>query len=79
MNLGKKEVLNGIIEALKRTKKPLTLLELVTEIRKTNPTILKGQTPTKTLYSAIYRAEKKRKLFKHTKENNKLKIELIKY
>jgi|GEM_PF-5410271 len=78
MNLGKKEVLDGIIEALKRTKKPLTLLELVTEIRKTNPKILKGQTPTNTLYSAIYRAEKKEKLFKHTKENNKLKIELIK-
>lgn len=49
-----------MVEILKKKKKPLTLLEVVDEISKTNPEVFTGKTPSKSLYSIIYRREKLR-------------------
>ena len=49
-----------MVEILKKKKKPLTLLEVVDEISKTNPEVFTGKTPSKSLYSTIYRREKAR-------------------
>lgn len=49
-----------MVDVLKKKKKPLTLYEVVEEIRKNDPEIFTGKTPTKSLYSTIYRREKAR-------------------
>jgi len=49
-----------MVEILKKNKKPLTLLEVVDEISKSNPEAFSGKTPGKSLYSTIYRREKAR-------------------
>ena len=49
-----------MVEILKKKKKPLTLLEVVDEISKVNPEVFTGKTPSKSLYSTIYRREKAR-------------------
>ncbi len=77
MNRGKPKVLDALIHALKQAKRPLTLHELAEKIIAFDPEALTGKTPNKTLYGTVFRAEKKKKLFKHTKKNNVLYLELI--
>jgi len=49
-----------MVEVLKMRKKALSLGEVVSEIEKMEPHAFTGQTPTKSLYSIIYRREKRR-------------------
>ena len=49
-----------MVEILKKKKKPLTLVEVVEQISKTSPEAFTGKTPSKSLYSIIYRREKLR-------------------
>ncbi|KIP71442.1 hypothetical protein SN11_17060 [Vibrio harveyi] len=50
-----------MIKVLKETNEPLTLDEIVLEIRRISHKALSGKTPSKSLYSTIYRREKRRK------------------
>ena len=50
-----------MIEALTGSPHPLSIEELVKEIQKLSPTLLRGKAPKKSLYSMIYRREKRRK------------------
>ncbi len=45
----------------KQGEGPLSLNEIVTEIRRLIPDALPGKSPSKSLYSTIYRREKRRK------------------
>ncbi|WP_374555180.1 HTH domain-containing protein [Aquitalea pelogenes] len=49
-----------MVEVLKKKKKALSLGEVVTEIEKMEPCAFRGQTPTNSLYSIIYRRERRR-------------------
>lgn len=49
-----------MIYVLKQAEKPLTLREISDQILKLNQKILTGSHPNKSLYSVIYRREKKR-------------------
>lgn len=49
-----------MVEVLKKRKKALSLGEVVSEIEKMEPHAFTGQTPTNSLYSIIYRREKRR-------------------
>lgn len=51
---------NLAIRVLKRSKNPLTLHQMVDEIKKIDPSVLRGKSPSKSLYSVIYRKEKER-------------------
>lgn len=65
---------DAMVKVLKKAKGPMSLAEIVSEIQKLHSTILSGQTPTKSLYSIVYRREKRRRedgekpLFKLTNE-----------
>lgn len=50
----------AMIDVLSDRRKPLTLNEIVEEIRQRDPNILSGKTPVNSLYSIIYRREKRR-------------------
>lgn len=50
-----------MIEALTESEHPLSLAELVEKIQKKDPDLLQGATPKKSLYSMIYRREKRRR------------------
>lgn len=49
-----------MVEVLKKKKKALSLGEIVSEIEKIEPHAFTGKTPTNSLYSIIYRREKRR-------------------
>jgi hypothetical protein len=49
-----------MIEVLTQMDKPLTLTEIVKEIHKVSPNVLTGKSPRNSLYSIIYRREKRR-------------------
>ena len=49
-----------MVEVLKRKRKPLSLSEVVNEIAKVAPEKFTGSTPRNSLYSVIYRREKRR-------------------
>ncbi|MGG8470792.1 HTH domain-containing protein [Rahnella sp. PAMC25617] len=50
----------AVIEVLKNSKKPLSMLQMVEKIQKKYPLLLTGQTPKNTLYAMIYKREKRR-------------------
>ena len=49
-----------MVDVLKKKKKALSLGEVVGEIEKIEPNAFTGKTPTNSLYSIIYRREKRR-------------------
>lgn len=49
-----------MVDVLAVSKQALTLGEIVSEILSRNPSALTGKTPRKSLYSVIYRREKRR-------------------
>lgn len=65
-----------MVAVLKKRKRALSLGELVSEIKRLDSSELTGRTPTKSLYSVIYRREKRRlergeePLFMATKDRN---------
>lgn len=65
-----------MVKVLKKKKKALSLGEVVSAIEKMEPTAFSGKTPTNSLYSIVYRREKRRvengkqPLFSIEKERN---------
>lgn len=56
---------NGALEplmvaVLKKSRRPMSLLEVVAEIQALKPDVFVGKTPKNSLYSIIYRHEQKR-------------------
>ena len=49
-----------MVDVLKKKKKALSLGEIVSEIERIEPSAFSGKTPTNSLYSIIYRREKRR-------------------
>jgi len=49
-----------MVDVLKKQRKPLSLSEVVAEIEKLNDGAFTGKTPVNSLYSIIYRREKRR-------------------
>jgi hypothetical protein len=49
-----------MVDVLAESKQALTLDEIVSEITSRNPSALTGKTPRNSLYSVIYRREKRR-------------------
>lgn len=49
-----------MVEILKNKNSPMSLGEIVDEIKTLSPTALAGKTPRNSLYSIIYRREKRR-------------------
>jgi hypothetical protein len=49
-----------MVEVLAESKQALTLDEIVSEIHSRNPSALTGKTPRNSLYSVVYRREKRR-------------------
>lgn len=54
-----------MVAVLKKKKKPLSLAEIVSEIAKIAPDRFTGDTPRNSLYSIIYRREKRREAMGH--------------
>lgn len=54
------EIENLLYETLKDAKEPLTIEEMVEKIKQKDPSKLSGANPRKSLYSIIYRREKRR-------------------
>lgn len=73
-----------VFEVLKKSKEPLLISEIVQKVRKISDTHLVGNTPEKSLYSMLYRSEKKRldngerERFRKTKRGNQILLELNK-
>lgn len=73
-----------MVSVLKKQRKPLRLREIVDEIRRLDPSVLDGKSPVNSLYSIIYRREKRRKeaggktLFRVTQEWNEVYYSLNK-
>lgn len=67
-----------MVEILKIKKLPMSLGEIIEEIKICSPTALTGKTPRNSLYSIIYRREKRRiyadeeALFKTTEERREI-------
>lgn len=65
---------NLMLKILEHKKIPMSLREIVDEIKKIDPSVFCGQTPRNSLYSIIYRRERSRiengesPLFKTTQE-----------
>jgi len=63
-----------MVEILKKRKSPMTLAEIVDLILKMDPDVFTGETPRNSMYSIIFRREKRRKdskqaaIFKKVKE-----------
>lgn len=49
-----------MVKVLMQQKKPMSLLEIVDEINRIDPTVFTGKTPRNSLYSVIYRRGKRR-------------------
>lgn len=49
-----------MIDVLAKSKQALTMDEIVSEILSNNPSALTGKTPRNSLYSVVYRREKRR-------------------
>jgi len=49
-----------MVEVLEDAKQALTLDEIVSAMQNRDPSVLTGKTPTKSLYSVVYRREKRR-------------------
>ncbi len=49
-----------MVDILKRSNQPLTLEEITIKIREVDSTLLCGATPTKSLYSVLFRRESRR-------------------
>lgn len=49
-----------MVEALLKSKKPMTINEITSYITKNHPDAFRGKTPRNSLYSVIYRKEKRR-------------------
>lgn len=49
-----------MVEILAKSKQALTMDEIVSEILSSNPSALTGKTPRNSLYSVVYRREKRR-------------------
>ncbi|EMH4138714.1 hypothetical protein RGJ21_003558 [Serratia marcescens] len=56
----KSELEQMVIEVLKRSKEPLSLLKITEKIIEVAPSLLRGATPSNSLYSIIYKREKRR-------------------
>ena len=73
-----------VSDILKKSKEPMLISEIVKKIRKISDTHLTGNTPEKSLYSMIYRSEKKRseqgkpERFRKVKRGNMILLELNK-
>lgn len=69
-------------EILAKRKTPMTLGEIVDAILRQDPTVLGGATPEKSMYSIVFRREKRRKanrmplLFRRTKERGSILYQL---
>lgn len=50
-----------MVEILKRRKSPMTIAEIVDAILKQEPDALSGATPRNSMYSIVFRREKRRK------------------
>ena len=59
-NRQKSDLEDMMVDVLKKKKKALSLGEVVGEIEKIEPSAFSGKTPTNSLYSIIYRREKRR-------------------
>jgi transcriptional antiterminator len=51
-----------MIQILSLSKDPISLTQIAKEIELSDPTILSGKTPRNSLYSIVYRREKRREL-----------------
>jgi len=51
-----------MIQILNLSKDPISLTQIAKEIELSDPTILSGKTPRSSLYSIVYRREKRREL-----------------
>lgn len=51
-----------MVNVLTEAKQALTLAEIVSKILESNPSALAGKTPRNSLYSVVYRREKRRKV-----------------
>lgn len=49
-----------MVDVLKASKKPMSLNEIVETIKANNPESIRGKTPRNSLYSIVYRNEKRR-------------------
>lgn len=73
-----------MVEILRRRKSPMTLGEIVDVILSQEPTALSGATPRNSMYSIVFRRERRRKesriplLFKTTKVRGSLLYQLNK-
>lgn len=73
-----------MIEILARRRTPMTLGEIVDAMLRQEPSVLSGATPQKSMYSIIFRREKRREagemplLFKKTKERGSILYQLNK-
>jgi hypothetical protein len=73
-----------MVSVLKKQRKPLRLPEIVDEIRRLNPSVLDGKSPRNSLYSIVYRRERRRvergekALFLITQERNEVYYSLNK-
>lgn len=74
----KSDVEDLMVQILNRKKLPMSLGEIIDEIKTLSPTLLTGKTPRNSLYSIIYRREKRRvdagekPLFKTTEERREI-------
>lgn len=71
-----------MVEILARRKTPMTLSEIVDAMLRQEPSVLIGATPQKSMYSIVFRREKRRKagrmplLFRRTKERGSVLYQL---
>ena len=56
----KSEVEDLMVYVLKKKSSPMSLGEIVEEMKKLSPELLTGKTPKNSLYSILYRREKRR-------------------
>lgn len=61
-----------LVEILEESNSPMTLQDIVAKIKEKEPSAFSGKTPMKSLYSIIYRREKRRK-----KRNEKPLLRII--
>ena len=80
----KSEVEDLMVYVLKKKSSPMSLGEIVEEMKKLSPELLTGKTPKNSLYSNLYRREKRRidagekPVFKTTEERREVLYSLNK-
>ena len=80
----KSEVEDLMVCVLKKKSSPMSLGEIVEEMKKLSPELLTGKTPKNSLYSILYRREKRRidagekPVFKTTEERREVLYSLNK-